>query len=109
MEELRYRLRELKASTNPKKKYTAVFQKEGTNQTKTVHFGAAGYMDYPKLFTARGKAYADARKDAYLKRHGGAGEDYNNPVGAATLAKYILWNKPTLSESIKDYRARFAV
>lgn len=109
MKTVKYRLVELKVSENPKKKYTAVFKKEGTNQTKTIHFGAAGYMDYPKWYADRGKEYADRRKEAYLKRHGGMGEDYTNPVSAGTLAKFILWNRPTLAESIKDFRARFDV
>jgi hypothetical protein len=109
MQTPRYRLETLKASDNPKKKYTAVFRKEGTNQTKTIHFGAAGYMDYPSWYTERGKEYADMRKEAYLKRHAGMGEDYTNPVSAGALAKFILWNKPTLAESIKDFRNRFDV
>ncbi len=104
-----YKLVSLKQSINPKKKYTAVFKKQGTNQTRTVHFGGAGYMDYPSWYAERGKEYADTRKAAYLKRHGGMGEDYTNPVSAGALAKFILWNKPTLAESIKDFRARFDV
>lgn len=105
----RYKLAELKPSDNPKKKYTAVFKKEGTNQTKTIHFGSAGYMDYPKWYAERGREFADIRKQAYLQRHAGMGEDYSNPVSAGTLAKFILWNKPTLAESIRHFRAHFNV
>ena len=37
----------IKKSTNPKKKYMAVFY-ENNKKVKTTHFGAAGMSDYTK-------------------------------------------------------------
>ena len=47
-----------------------------------------------------------ARKERYLKRHK-ANENWNNPLTAGALSRWILWNKPTLSASIKDFEDRF--
>jgi hypothetical protein len=49
---------------------------------------------------------AKKRKTAYLRRHK-ANEDWTNPRTAGTLSKYILWNKPTIEESINSYKKKF--
>jgi hypothetical protein len=46
------------------------------------------------------------RKKLYLKRHKSR-EDWNDPKSAGALSRWILWNKPTLEASIKDYIKRF--
>jgi hypothetical protein len=45
-------------------------------------------------------------RERYRSRHRKDLET-NDPTRAGYLAWYILWNKPTIRESIKDYRARF--
>ena len=60
---------------------------------RTIHVGASGYADYtihkgPK------------RKARYLARH--KNENWNDPESAGFWARWVLWNKPTLAESIKD-------
>ena len=75
-------------------KYVAVFD-DGTHTA----FGALGYEDY----TIHGDL---KRKQAYLRRHR-KNEDWNNPKSAGALSRWILWNKPSLEESIKDYINRF--
>lgn len=88
----------IKKSTNPKKKYMAVFY-ENNKKIKTTHFGAAGMSDYTK--------HKDpARKQRYMNRHK-ATEDWQKPMSAGALSRYILWNKPTLRASISDYKRRF--
>jgi hypothetical protein len=37
------------------------------------------------------------------------GEDYTNIYTPGALSKFLLWNKPTLSASIKDANERFGV
>ena len=67
----------------------------------TVHFGATGYQD----FTQHGD---EERKASYLARHK-AREDWTL-AGAKTAgfyARWILWNKPSLAESIADINRRF--
>ena len=88
----------IKKSTNQKKKYMAVFYEDG-KKIKTTHFGAAGMSDFTK--------HKDkARKQRYMNRHK-ANENWQNPMSAGSLSRYILWNKPTLRASITDYKKRF--
>jgi hypothetical protein len=35
------------------------------------------------------------------------GEDWSNPLTAAFYATNILWNKPTIVESVRDTNRRF--
>lgn len=79
------------------KKYMAIF--EGINGRKTVHFGSEGYSD----FTIHKD---EERKARYIARHK-ENENWRDPYAAGTLSRFILWNKPTLNESIKDYKKRF--
>jgi len=76
------------------KKFVAKFD-DGTQ----THFGAAGFED----FTTHGD---EERKQRYLDRHR-ANENWGDYKSAGSLARYILWNKPSLSESIADYKRRF--
>jgi hypothetical protein len=88
----------IKKSTNPKKKLMAIFYKNG-KKIKTTHFGAAGYSDYTKHKD-------DKRKERYLKRHR-VNQNWNDFKSAGSLSRYILWNKKSLRESIKDYKIKF--
>jgi len=65
----------------------------------TTHFGLKGsstYIDHND----------EKKKDAYIARHK-VNENWNDPKSAGALARYILWNKKTLKESIADYRKKF--
>mgnify|MGYP005654222687 FL=1 len=88
----------IKKSTNSKKKYMAVFYENGKKK-KTTHFGCAGMSDYTK--------HKDpTRKQRYMNRHE-MRENWQDPMSAGSLSRYILWNKPTLRESIQDFKNRF--
>lgn len=85
-------------SSNPKKKYDAIFEGE-SGRTKKVSFGAKGMEDYTM--------HKDmARKERYLARHK-AREDWNKPDSAGALSRWILWNQPTFTASVADYKRRF--
>jgi hypothetical protein len=43
----------------------------------------------------------------YRKRH--ANDKIDEPMTAGALSWWILWNKPTLEASIKDYARRFKI
>jgi hypothetical protein len=75
-----------------------VFEKDG--KQKIVPFGQKGYSDYTKHKNK-------TRKARYLKRHSGMGEHWNKPDTPGALAKWVLWNKPSLSASIADFKKRF--
>ena len=89
---------EIKNSTNTEKKLMAIFYEDG-KKIKTVHFGSAGMSDYTKHKD-------DERKNRYLDRHR-VNENWGDYKSAGSLSRYILWNKPTLQASIKDYKNRF--
>ena len=60
---------------------------------KAIHFGAKGYEDFT--------THKDPKRKAnYLARH--QHENWNDPESAGFWARWVLWNKPTLAESIKD-------
>ena len=86
-------------STRQGKKMMAVFYDEAKKKIKTTHFGASGYEDY----TTHGEIQ---RKMNYIARHKNR-EDWNDYMSSGSLSRWILWNKPTLSESINDYMSRF--
>jgi hypothetical protein len=91
------KLIKIKTSHKKDKKLDAVFEKDG--REKVVPFGASGYTDFIQ-------SKDEGRKERYLNRHKSK-EDWNNPLSAGALSRWILWNKPTLKESIKDYKNKF--
>ena len=92
-----WRLISIEASPIAGKKWRANF-KDGDKE-KHTDFGAAGMDDYTITKD-------EEQRERYRKRHA---KDLltNDPTRAGYLAYYILWNKPTLRESIADYRRRF--
>lgn len=95
----RLTLKTIRKSRRAEKKLDAIFQYPD-GHTKTVSFGARGMSDFTKHKDTR-------RKQRYLKRHSGMGEHWNQPDTPGALAKWVLWNKPTLKSSIKDFKRRF--
>jgi hypothetical protein len=95
----------VKKSTKPDKKYTAVFCKckiknecKGSNH-KVVSFGSKGsetFLDHKD----------EKKKSAYIARHS-KGENWNDPTSAGALSKYLLWNLPTLAQSIAYFKKKF--
>ena len=83
------------------KKYKAVFEIDG--KSKTVQFGAKGYDDYTTL----DKDVREERRERYIGRHGK--EDWDDPVKAGTLSRYILWEKPTIQQAVRSFKRRFGV
>lgn len=79
------------------KKMKAIFTDKSFK--KTIHFGAKGYSDYTQHKN-------NERKQRYLARHK-VTENWNNPMTAGALSRWILWNKPSLKASIIDFKKRF--
>ena len=76
------------------KKYSALI--DGKN---TIHFGSAQHSDFTKHKD-------EERKQRYINRHK-KNENWSDPKTAGFMSKHLLWNKPTLTESIKDTNNRF--
>ena len=92
------RLKTIRRSHKPEKKWDAVFDRNG--REKVVPFGAAGMSDYTKHKNA-------TRKQRYISRHSGMGESWNKPDTAGALSRWVLWNKPSFRASVADYKRRF--
>jgi len=90
---------EIKPSNNKDKKYTAIFYDNDKKKVKTIHFGASGYSDYTQHKDPK-------RKQRYIERHK-VNEDWSDYKTAGSLSRFILWNKQSLQDSIKDYAKRF--
>lgn len=90
-------------SNDNKTKYTAYFNIN--NKLKKVKFGAFGYGDYPHWYSIDPN-YAYNKKINYIKRHS-VNEKYDSPYTKSSLSLFILWNKPTIKDSIKDYINNF--
>jgi len=92
-------------SDKPEKKLKATFCKckikndcKGSNH-KVLNFGQNGsstYLDHKD----------NQKKDAYIARHR-VNENWDNPLTAGALSRWILWNKTTLSASISDFKKKF--
>jgi len=82
------------------KKFKAVFYDAMRKKISSASFGDVGYDDYT--------THQDMnRQQAYLTRH--SKEDWELFMKPASLSRYILWSKPSLSGGYKAYRQRFGL
>ena len=84
----------IKTSNKPDKKYMAIIDSK-----KTVHFGQSGASDFTKHKN-------EERKNRYIDRHK-KNENWNDPTTAGFYSRWITWNKPTITESVRDTNRRF--
>ena len=91
----------LQSGTGQKKYKVTIFHKDGTK--KTIQFGAKGYSDYTK--------HKDKdRMKRYENRHK-HNENWNKSGinTAGFWSKWILWNKPSLTDSISHVEYKFNI
>lgn len=89
----------LSQSSKPEKKWMIRVTDE--RRAKTIHFGQAGAQDYTTHKDSR-------RKSQYITRHRTRerwGKD--GIMTAGFWARWVLWNKPTLDQSLRDMVHRF--
>jgi hypothetical protein len=87
----------IKRATNPHKKYTATFFHN--NDYIHITFGDTAYSDYTK--------HKDPmRKKQYLERHK-KNENWNDPMSAGALSRWILWEYPDFDKAVKEFKKRF--
>ncbi|WP_353743613.1 DUF5754 family protein [Haliea sp.] len=85
-------------STRDNKKLMAVF----ANPKKTIHFGQKG----SETFT---EGASSQKRLNYLKRHK-VNEDWENPLTAGSLSRFILWGSSrNIDDNIKKYVRRFKI
>ena len=97
------RLVSIKRSPKKDKKYVATFESPN-GRTKSVHFGAKGYQNYGGV--GGEKHLSEKRKKSYIRRHKKR-ENWKSPTTSGSLSRWILWNKKSFRESVKDYKKRF--
>ena len=94
----------LSLSPRKSKKYRVLIKTSDGRVTKKVDFGARGYKDYT---TTNDKE----RKKQYLARHDPlvTNEDWSirGIDSAGFWSRWLLWNQPTVKQSIKDMNRRF--
>lgn len=87
----------LKRSDKPDKKYMVKVD------NKTIHFGSRGMSDFTKNKDPE-------RKNRYIARHKKRENWTKSGIKSAGFwSKHILWNKPTIRESIKNTENRFNI
>ena len=91
----------IERSTKKPYKYKALFSTSSNARKIVTHFGHRAFEDYI--------IHKDReRRDRYRSRHR-KDLDTDDPTRAGYLSYYILWNKPTLEASIRDYARRLRV
>jgi sRNA-binding regulator protein Hfq len=83
---------------NSKYKY-AIYLTNGKRMK--IKFGAAGYEDYTIHRNIE-------RKKNYIDRHK-MNEDWSNPHTKGFWSRWVLWNKPTIEESLMDIQKKFNI
>jgi hypothetical protein len=71
-----------------------------TGRENTIHFGAKGYEDYTQT------SDTEAKKSYRLRHAKDYIEDISKP---GAWAWWLLWNKPTLKDSIKSMEDHFKI
>ena len=82
------------------KRLTAVFNVGG--KEKRVHFGSEGAYTYID-------GGSDDRRKNYLARHAALKtEDWDDPLTAGALSRWILWgDSPNIDKNIASFKRRF--
>jgi hypothetical protein len=68
---------------------------------RRINFGDDRYEDYTQHQDPK-------RKALYIQRHK-KNEDWNNPLTAGFWSRYLLWEKPTISEAKKYIFNKFGI
>ncbi len=85
----------LYTSSKPDKRYMVQIN------DKLIHFGSSQHSNF--------SIHRDEkRKQNYISRHK-SNENWADIFSAGFWAKHLLWNKPTIRDSIKDIELRFKV
>tara|TARA_R110000737_G_scaffold196982_2_gene217481 strand:+ start:1495 stop:1824 length:330 start_codon:yes stop_codon:yes gene_type:complete len=93
------------------KKYDAYFKLDNGKE-KVVSFGSAKMRDFTLINDKNSKWYLpkvldrNVVKDSYLRRHK-ARENWDSPMTAGALSRWLLWDRKTLPASIKAFKKKF--
>ena len=88
----------LERATDGKHKWIGVFTDD--SKERRIPFGAKGYEDYTQHKN-------HLRRENYLTRHR-AREDWSDPMTAGALSRWILWETPSIEESVRRFKRKFS-
>jgi hypothetical protein len=97
----KYKLLKITKSDKKDKKYMATFGNLDNGKTFIRHFGYNNPNDINNDFTLHKD---EARRNRYINRAKSQLKD--DPTKPAYLSMYILWNKPSFRDAVKDYQKR---
>jgi hypothetical protein len=90
-------------SDKPNKKYKIIYNNPITGTNKSLYFGDSAYSDYTINKD-------DLRKNRYILRHYKRENwTYSGRFSPGFWSRWILWNKKTISQSIKNTEKRFNI
>lgn len=92
----------IQKSSNPQKKF--MVRVSTRSRSKTLHFGQRGAKDYTK----HKKSVREQQKRRYVARHKSRENWSRSGVWTSGFwSRWLLWNKPSISESMRDIRHAF--
>jgi hypothetical protein len=94
-----YKFISLKEANDNKHKYIVTLLNKDTGREKTIRFGEFGMSDFTQHKD-------DQRKNNYIARHE-VRENWSDPSTRGFWSKNILWNRSSISASLKDTINRF--
>jgi len=95
------------------KKLAAYFLLDNGKEVVT-HFGSKNMRDYTLINDKASEFYIkkvkerESVKDAYIRRHAKR-ENWNAPMTAGALSRWILWSVPNLGGAIRNYKKKFSL
>ncbi len=95
----------LSPATAKNKKLKMEFFNKDKKRLKTSQFGSSPNKDYT-IYYKGDRNKAEIEKKKYEARHKPR-ENWDSPTTNGALSKWILWNKPTISSSFKDFMKKF--
>ena len=88
----------LKPARNNIHKYVAIVE-DNEGKQHTIRFGQFGASDFTRHRN-------EIRKNRYLDRHRER-ENWDDILTSGAWSRWLLWNEPTIAESLADIRKRF--
>lgn len=99
-----YKISKAKAKGKKLSVKITYYDEDNKQRVKTINIGQQGFRDYPQVY-AENTELAESLKATYLKRNKNA--DYTDTLNKYFWSRYLLWNKPTLSESVEFIKTEF--
>jgi len=104
---MEYHILSFKEEKDKTHKYQVILLDMTTGKKHLVRFGAHGMNDYT-IYSKNDDPEKERHKRNYLNRHR-KNEDWNDIKSAGFWSRWILWNKPTVEESLKSTIKKFKI